>query len=42
MAGVHVLLQYGADAFNARFLDLEGRAAFSMYVFIMRALLDFF
>ncbi|KAJ7253454.1 hypothetical protein C8J57DRAFT_1348129 [Mycena rebaudengoi] len=30
MAGVHVLLQYGADAFNARFLDLEGRAAFSI------------
>lgn len=33
MAGTYVLLQYGADAFNARFQDLEGRAAFTMYVF---------
>ncbi|KAJ7508842.1 hypothetical protein B0H11DRAFT_1791665 [Mycena galericulata] len=29
MAGI-VLLQYGSDAFNARFLDLEGRAAFTV------------
>ncbi|KAJ7479271.1 hypothetical protein FB451DRAFT_1241078 [Mycena latifolia] len=29
MAETYVLLQYGADAFNARFHDLEGRAAFT-------------
>ncbi|KAJ6562738.1 hypothetical protein DFH09DRAFT_920687 [Mycena vulgaris] len=27
----YVLLQYGSDAFNARFQDLEGRAAFTVY-----------
>ncbi|KAJ7651763.1 hypothetical protein B0H17DRAFT_1338670 [Mycena rosella] len=30
MADTYVLLQYGADAFNARFRDLEGRAAFTV------------
>ncbi|KAJ7153946.1 hypothetical protein C8R43DRAFT_1001553 [Mycena crocata] len=30
MAGTYVLLQYGADAFNARFQDLEGRPAFTV------------
>ena len=35
MAGTYVLLQYGADAFNARFQDLEGRAAFTVYVWAL-------
>ncbi|KAJ7114530.1 hypothetical protein C8R43DRAFT_902981 [Mycena crocata] len=30
MVGTYVLLQYGADAFNARFHDLEGRPAFTV------------
>ncbi|KAJ7672912.1 hypothetical protein B0H17DRAFT_1183272 [Mycena rosella] len=30
MADTYVLLQYGADALNARFRDLEGRAAFTV------------
>ncbi|KAJ7075080.1 hypothetical protein B0H15DRAFT_792314 [Mycena belliarum] len=29
MGDTYVLLQYGADAFDARFTDLEGRAAFT-------------
>ena len=31
MAAQHVLLQYSADPWNARFEDLEGRLAFSVY-----------
>ncbi|KAJ7186171.1 hypothetical protein C8R46DRAFT_882298 [Mycena filopes] len=31
MSDTYVLLQYGADAFNARFQDLEGRDAFVVY-----------
>ncbi|CAK5266461.1 unnamed protein product [Mycena citricolor] len=30
MSSTYVLLQYGTDAFNARFVDLEGRPAFSV------------
>ncbi|KAF7290424.1 hypothetical protein HMN09_01300500 [Mycena chlorophos] len=30
MATSYVLLQYGADAFNARFFDLEARSAFTV------------
>ncbi|KAJ7624541.1 hypothetical protein FB45DRAFT_796516 [Roridomyces roridus] len=30
MAGTYVLLQYGSDAFNARYQDLDGRAAFTI------------
>lgn len=30
MSGPHTLLQFGADPFNTKFEDLEGRAAFTM------------
>ncbi|KAJ7247104.1 hypothetical protein C8J57DRAFT_1359999 [Mycena rebaudengoi] len=30
MTDVYILLQYGADPFNVRFRDLEGRAAFTI------------
>lgn len=32
MSGNYVLLQYGQEAWPARFEDLEGRLAFTVYV----------
>jgi hypothetical protein len=33
MSGPYTLLQFGADPFSSRFEDLEGRPAFTVYVF---------
>ena len=37
MSGTYVLLQYGNDAWATRFEDLEGRLAFTMYVYVPTA-----
>lgn len=34
MPGPYVLLQFGADAHNTKFEDLEGRPAFTVSVFL--------
>lgn len=36
MSSQYVLLQFGSDPFNARYEDLEGRSAFTLYVFCNR------
>ncbi|KII94720.1 hypothetical protein PLICRDRAFT_96541 [Plicaturopsis crispa FD-325 SS-3] len=36
MSGPYVLLQYGTDPFRARFEDLEGRAAFTVLIYLPR------
>jgi hypothetical protein len=35
MSATYVLLQFGADPFNVRFEDIEGRPAFTVYVLLI-------